>query len=129
MLVLDEPGRHPSRGIKSRSERLTLVHGAQHAGGKLVDGIALLHQRDQRRDPALVVRRWAEVGKDQLLELIDLVLKVHQVCNGLISTSSESVAVVNISSVRSCLSMQCELANGTYPSLGSSMPFNEMYSL
>lgn len=63
----------------------TLVHGAQHAGGKLVDGIGFLDQRNKGSNPALVVGRRAKVGKDELLELVNLILQVHQIRDRLVS--------------------------------------------
>lgn len=55
------------------------VHGAEHADDEAVDTVRLFHLRDERRDAALVVGRTAEVGKDELLERVDVVLEVHQV--------------------------------------------------
>lgn len=55
------------------------VHGAEHADDEAVDPVRLFHLRDERRDAALVVGRAAEVGKDELLERVDVVLQVHQV--------------------------------------------------
>lgn len=50
------------------------MHSAQHAGYELVDAIALLDQRDQGSNPTLVVCAASEVGEDELLEGIDLIL-------------------------------------------------------
>lgn len=61
------------------------MHGAEHAGDELVDAVTLLHQRHESRYPALVVLATPEIGKDQLLECLDLVLQVHQVGNGLVT--------------------------------------------
>lgn len=68
------------------------MHSSQHAGDKLVDTIALLHKRDQRRDPALVVGSRQEMREDQLLERIDLILQGHEFRDGLI-TKSHSVSI------------------------------------
>jgi hypothetical protein len=63
---------------------LTGVHGSQHAGNKLIDTIALLHKGHECRDSAFIVRAASEVGEDKLLEGVDLVLKGHEVGNGLV---------------------------------------------
>ena len=62
------------------------MHCSQHASDKLVDTITLLHQGNQRRNSAFIVGTASEVGKDELLEGIDLVLKSHKVCDRLVST-------------------------------------------
>jgi uncharacterized FAD-dependent dehydrogenase len=69
---------------------LTLVHGAQHAGGELVNGITFLNQGHESSNPALVVGRGAEVGEHELLELVNLILQVHQVRNGLVSNKKNN---------------------------------------
>lgn len=56
----------------------------QHARQELVDTITLLYQRDQRRNPALIVHARPEMRKDKLLKKIDLVLKVHHLGDGLV---------------------------------------------
>lgn len=61
-----------------------MVHGTQHAGDKLVQTVALLHERDEGRDAALV-GVLAEVGKDELLEGVDSVLQRHEVGNDLVA--------------------------------------------
>lgn len=61
------------------------MHGAKHAGDELVDAVALLHQGHQGRDPALIVLTTPEMGKDEFLESLNLVLEVHQVGNGLVA--------------------------------------------
>ena len=52
----------------------TSMHCSQHARHEFVDAVTFLHQGDQRRDSALVVGTTSEVGKDELLESINLVL-------------------------------------------------------
>ena len=64
---------------------LTSMHSPQHAGNELVDAIALLHEGDQRRNPALIIGSREEMREDQLLERINLVLKVREVVDGLIT--------------------------------------------
>lgn len=64
---------------------LTSVHSSQHAGNELVDTIALLHERDKRRDPALIIDSRQEVRENQLLERINLVLKVREIMDSLIT--------------------------------------------
>ncbi|KAL1840656.1 hypothetical protein VTK73DRAFT_3704 [Phialemonium thermophilum] len=61
------------------------MHGAQHAGDKLVDAVALGDQGHQGRDAALVVAHAPEVREDELLELVDLVLQGHEVGDGLVA--------------------------------------------
>jgi hypothetical protein len=61
------------------------MHGAQHAGNKLVYAIALLHQGHQRSNSTLVVGAAPEVRENELLERIDLILKGHQVGDCFIS--------------------------------------------
>jgi hypothetical protein len=60
------------------------VHGPQHAGDELVDAVALLDKRDEGGDAALVVPDVSEVGEDELLELLNLVLQGHEVGDGLV---------------------------------------------
>jgi hypothetical protein len=64
---------------------LTSVHRSQHAGDKLVDAKTLLDEGDEGRDPALIVVGAAEVGENELLEGLNLVLKCHEVGDRLIS--------------------------------------------
>ena len=68
-----------------KREILTSMHSPQHAGNELVDTITLLHERDQGRDPAFVIGSREEMREDQLLERINLVLKVREIVDGLIT--------------------------------------------
>lgn len=61
------------------------MHRPQHARDELVDTEALLHERHQRGDTALICGRASEVGEDELLERLDLVLERHKVGDGLVS--------------------------------------------
>jgi hypothetical protein len=61
------------------------VHGAQHAGDELVNSITLLDQGHQTGDLALIVQPASKVSKNELLECLDLVLKIHKVGDGLVS--------------------------------------------
>lgn len=61
---------------------LTPVHCPQHARDEPVNAVTLLDLRHERRDPALVVCRAAEMCKDELLERVNLVLQVHQIHDG-----------------------------------------------
>ena len=63
------------------------MHCSQHAGYKLVNAIAFLHQRHQRSNSALIVCAAAEMRKDELLKGIDLVLKRHEIGNGFIAVT------------------------------------------
>lgn len=60
------------------------MHSPQHAGDELVDAVALLHQRDQRRDATFIVGAGLEMREDQLLESIDLILQCHEIGDCLI---------------------------------------------
>jgi len=71
--------------VLEKKIRLTFVHGAQHARSKLIDSIAFLHEWHQRRDSALVVGRGSKVCKNELLELIHLILQIHELANRLVS--------------------------------------------
>lgn len=64
------------------------VHGAQHASQEFVNTIALLDKRHKTRDAAFVVRRTTEMRKDELLELLDLILQGHQVHDSFVADSS-----------------------------------------
>lgn len=61
------------------------MHSSEHAGDELVNTITFRYERNQSRDSALVVADAAEVGEDQLLERVDLVLQSHEVGNRLVS--------------------------------------------
>jgi len=63
------------------------MHRPQHACDELVYAITFLHKRNQSSDSAFIVRAASEMGKDQLLESIDLILKGHQIRNCLVTTS------------------------------------------
>jgi hypothetical protein len=52
----------------------TSVHGSQHARDKPINPPAFLDQRNQGRDAAFVVEGATEMGKDQFLKRLDLVL-------------------------------------------------------
>jgi hypothetical protein len=68
-----------------KEEELTSVHRTQHAGDEAIDTIALFDLRDQSRDTAFVICRTTEMSKDEFLERVDLILKSHQVADGLVS--------------------------------------------
>ena len=55
----------------------TCVHGPQHARNKFVDTITLLDKRHQRRNSTLIICAASEMGEDELLKSINLVLKIH----------------------------------------------------
>lgn len=61
------------------------MHCAEHTGNELINTIALLNQWHQRSDPTFVVRPASEVGKDEFLEGVDLILKGHEIGDGLIA--------------------------------------------
>ena len=61
------------------------MHRAQHARDELVDSVALLHEGNKRRNTALVVPDISKVREYQLLELLDLILQLHQVRDCLVA--------------------------------------------
>ena len=61
------------------------MHGAQHAGDELVNAITLMYERNQGRDSTFIVADVPEVGEDQLLELLNLVLEGHEVGDSLVA--------------------------------------------
>lgn len=61
------------------------MHGTEHARDEAVDAVGLLDERDEGGDAALVVGRAAEVGEDELLERVDLILERHEVRDGLVA--------------------------------------------
>lgn len=63
---------------------LTCVHGTQHACDEFVDAVTFLHQRDQGGYSALVVSTTPEMREDQFLELLDPILKSHEVGDSLV---------------------------------------------
>lgn len=63
----------------------TRMHGAKHAGNEFVDSVALGDKGHKGGYSALVITHVAEVGEDQLLELVDLVLEGHEVGDGLVA--------------------------------------------
>jgi hypothetical protein len=63
------------------------VHRPQHTCDELVDAIAFLHKRNQCRDSAFIVGAASEMGKDELLESIDLILKRHEIRYRLVTMS------------------------------------------
>lgn len=63
---------------------LTTVKGPKHACNELVDSITLMYKRNQRRDAAFVIADIAKVRKDELLELLNLVLQYHEIVDGLV---------------------------------------------
>ena len=67
------------RAASDQPKRRTSVHRTHHARDEAVDPVALLDLRHECRDPALVVGGSAEVGEDELLEGVDVVLEVHEV--------------------------------------------------
>lgn len=50
---------------------------------------SLLHQRYKGRDAAFVMTRAAEMSKDELLELLDAVLEVHEVHDRLVAAREQ----------------------------------------
>jgi hypothetical protein len=63
------------------------MHRPQHTRNESVDSVALLDERDEGGDSALVLSRSSEVSEDELLERVDLVLERHEVGDGLVSIS------------------------------------------
>lgn len=95
------------------------MHSTQHASNEFVDAIAFLDQRDQRGYPALVVCAASEVGEDELLERIDLVLQRHEIGDGLVAfvgiidgLQADVFLVLKSSCLLSVLSFKLALALG-----------------
>jgi hypothetical protein len=61
------------------------MHCTKHARDELVNAVAFLNERDKSSNPAFVVANVSEMGEDELLELVNLVLQNHQVANGLVA--------------------------------------------
>lgn len=80
------------RGV---SEKPTSVHGTQHADNESVDSVTLLDLRHEGRNSTLVVRRTAEMGKDELLERVNVVLEIHQVHDRFEAATTDSRAEVS----------------------------------
>jgi hypothetical protein len=74
------------------------VHGAQHAGDKLVDSVTLLDQGHQTRDLAFVVQPASKVSKNELLECLNLVLEIHEVGDGLVSGPKSAYNCTHVAS-------------------------------
>ena len=72
------------------------MHCPQHAGYELINAISLLHQRHQRSYAALVVRPTSEMGKDELLKRIDLVLKSHKIRDSFVTALSLSGCSIEV---------------------------------
>jgi len=68
-----------------RRDQLTSVHSSKHARDELVDTKRFLDERDKRRDTTFVGVGATKVGKDELLERFDLVLKGHEVGDGFVA--------------------------------------------
>ncbi len=67
------------------------VHGAEHRGKELVDTVALLDKGAQEPRCGIVVGGASEVGKDELLKLLNLILEIHEIHDGLVSSSGLSM--------------------------------------
>jgi len=63
----------------SAKTALTGVHGPEHACDELVNAVTLLYKGHEGRDAAFVVVGASEMGEDEFLELVYLVLQCHQV--------------------------------------------------
>ena len=74
-----------SRHKPDWGQKHTFVHCTQHAGRELIDGIALLDERDEGCDTALVVGRGSKIGENKFLELIHLILQIHELADGLVA--------------------------------------------
>lgn len=96
----------------------TRVHRPEHAGDEFVDAMRLLNQRHQGRDATFVVRTRTEMGKDEFLERVDLILKGHEVGDCLIARClSEGFCQVLMARPKH-----------TYPSFGSLIDLRLIYS-
>jgi hypothetical protein len=55
------------------------VHSPKHACDELVNTVTLLYKGYERRDAAFVVVGASEMGENEFLELVYLVLQCHQI--------------------------------------------------
>lgn len=67
------------------------MHGAQHAGNEFVNSITFGDQGHQCGDPALIVGAAAEMGEDQFLESVDLILQIHEIGDRLVTMTDRLV--------------------------------------
>lgn len=79
-------------GIISR----TCMHCSKHTCSKFINSVAFLDERDQCRYPSFVIGATSEMRKDEFLKFIDLVLKTHQVHNGLITKEAFSLSAEGV---------------------------------
>jgi len=61
------------------------MHCPKHAGNKFINAVAFCNKRYKSRYSAFIVSDVAKMGKDQLLKLVNLVLKGHQVGDGFVA--------------------------------------------
>lgn len=61
------------------------MEGAKHACNEFIYAITLMDEGNKSRDSAFVVTNVAKVRKDELLELLNLILQHHEICDGLVA--------------------------------------------
>lgn len=61
------------------------MHGAKHARNELVYTVALMHKWYKGGYTAFVVADITEMGEYEFLELFDLVLQHHEICDSLVA--------------------------------------------
>jgi hypothetical protein len=59
------------------------MQSSSHAGDESVNTVRLFDKRNKSRNSAFVIACLFEMGEDELLERVDLVLKRHQVVDSL----------------------------------------------
>lgn len=62
----------------------TSVNGPHHVDDEFIDAVGFLDLRDQGGNATLVITT-CEVGKDELLEAVDLILQSHEVGDGFVA--------------------------------------------
>ena len=61
------------------------MHGTKHTGDEFVYAITLVDQRDQCRYPTFIIGPASEVREDELLQLLNFILKLHKIRDSLIT--------------------------------------------
>lgn len=87
IVITSNWGKSVSKELRRRKFVLILtrVEGAKHACNEFIYAIALMDEGHKSRDSAFVVTNVAKVRKDELLELLNLILQYHEICDGLVA--------------------------------------------
>ena len=100
------------------------MHRSQHAGDESVYTIAFFDLWYESTDTAFIVGGPTKMSKDQFLKGINLILQVHQIVDSLVAV----IKRITKNNQPLELNQRGFHEKSQYPSLGSSMFFNEMYS-